>query len=119
MKKIILLAFVFISLASCSVFNSLNSNTSIKPKERFVLGNNKHGSFKTHLKNEGLTTLKVFQAPIDGGTYSTVLLNPKESTTIKTQKNTALVIENTGDVYASVTLKVTGDLNLGMTYTEK
>ena len=119
MKKNILLGIAIISFTSCSVFSSLNSNTSIKPKERFVLGNNKHGSFKTHLKNEGVTVLKIYQAPIDGGSYSSLLINPQESTTVKTQKNTALVIENTGDVYASVTLKVTGDLNLGMTYNEK
>lgn len=119
MKKIILLAYVIIATASCSVFSSLNSNTSIKPKERFVLGNNKHGSFKTHLKNEGVTVIKIYQAPIDGGTYSPQLLKPQETATVKTAKNTALVIENTGDEYASVTLKVKGDLNLGMTYNEK
>ena len=61
MKKNILLSIAIISFASCSVFSSLNSNTSIKPKERFVLGNNKHGSFKTHLKNEDKQTLKSFQ----------------------------------------------------------
>lgn len=103
-------------ITSCSVFGSLNSNTSIKPKEKFVLGNNKHGAFKTHLKNEGVTVIKIYQAPIDGGTYSPMVLQPQETATVKTAKNTALVIENTGDEYASVTLKVKGDLNLGMTY---
>ena len=44
------------------------------------------------------------------------ILKPKETATVKIQKNTALVIENTGEVYGSVTLKVKGDLNLGMTY---
>jgi hypothetical protein len=116
MKKSLALAVLLISTFSCGIIGSLNSNTSIKPKESFILGNNKHGSFKTHLKNEGVTILKVYQAPIGGGSYSTILINPQESATVRTEKNTALVIENTGNEYASVTLKVKGDLNLGMTY---
>ncbi|NNT71964.1 hypothetical protein HKT18_07025 [Flavobacterium sp. IMCC34852] len=105
-----------LSISSCGVFESLNSNTAIKPKEKFVLGNNKHGVFKTHLKNEGITVLKIYQAPIDGGSYSPIMLQPQETATVKTAKNTALIIENTGEEYASVTLKVRGDLNLGMSY---
>jgi hypothetical protein len=53
---------------------------------------------------------------MNGGTHSAVLIKPKETATIKTAKNTALIIENTGNEYGSVTLKVKGDLNLGMTY---
>lgn len=116
MKTIIASLSILFFTASCGFLGSLNSNTSIKPKESFVLGNNKHGSFKTHLKNEGVTILKIYQAPIDGGTHSLVVIKPQETTTIKTEKNTALIIENTGNEYASVTLKVKGDLNLGMTY---
>jgi hypothetical protein len=116
MKSLITLFAILLLTTSCGVFSSLNSNTSIKPKESFVLGNNKHGSFKTHLKNEGVTILKIYQTPINGGSHSSVLIKPQETTTIKTEKNTALIIENTGDEYASVTLKVKGDLNLGMNY---
>lgn len=116
MKKNLAFAVLLIGTFSCGVFGSLNSNTAIKPKESFVLGNNKHGVFKTYLKNEGVTTLKIYQAPIDGGTHSPILIKPQESARIKTKKNTALIIENTGDEYASVSLKVKGDLNLGMNY---
>lgn len=116
MKSTIALFTILLLAASCGVFGSLNSNTSIKPKESFVLGNNEHGSFKTHLKNEGVTLLKVYQAPIVGGTHSPILIKPQETAFVKTEKNTALIIENTGNEIASVTLKVKGDLNLGMTY---
>lgn len=116
MKKIIALTATIWSIYSCGIIGSLNSNTSIKPHERFVLGQNEHGKFRTYLKNEGTTVLNIFQAPINGGSYSPVLVNPQETIQIKTAQNTALVIENTGAVYGSVTLKVKGDLNLGMTY---
>ncbi len=116
MKTILAVLTTMLLVSSCGVLGSLNSNTSIKPNESFVLGNNTHGSFKTHLKNEGVTVLKVYQAPIDGGTHSPIFIQPQETAFVKTEKNTALIIENTGSEYASVTLKVKGDLNLGMTY---
>ncbi|WP_445453952.1 hypothetical protein [Flavobacterium sp. 25HG05S-40] len=118
MKTILTTIFATILLSSCGIFSSLNSNTSIKPKECFVLGNNKHGVFKTHLTNEGVTLLKIYKTPITGGTPSPVYIKPKETVYVKMEKNTALVIENTGVEYASVTLKVKGDLNLGMSYNE-
>jgi hypothetical protein len=111
MKTIIAFFAILFLTTSCGVFDSLNSNTSIKPKESFIIGNN-----KPHLKNEGVTILKVYQAPINGGTHSPILIKPQETAFLKTEKDTALIIENTGDEYASVTLKVKGDLNLGMTY---
>ncbi|WP_396192550.1 hypothetical protein [Flavobacterium sp.] len=116
MKKIVVLFALAITTASCGIIGSLNSNTSIKPNESFVLGDNNHGVFKTHLKNEGVTVLKIYKAPIAGGTHSPQLVKPQETIFVKTEKNTALVIENTENQYASVTLKVKGDLNLGMTY---
>jgi hypothetical protein len=116
MKKILALLVLIISTFSCGVFDSLNSNTSIKPKEKFVLGNNKHGSFKTYLKNEGVTILKIYQSPIDGETHSSFIIRPQETAFVKIDKNTALIIENTEDEYGSITLKVKGDLNLGMGY---
>lgn len=116
MKKSLALVALAWSTFSCGIFGSLNSNTSIKPNEAFVLGQNEHGTFRTHLKNEGKTILKIYQAPIAGGKHSSLFLNPQESALVKTEKNTALIIENTQNEYASVTLKVKGDLNLGMTY---
>jgi hypothetical protein len=116
MKTIIASLSILFFTASCGIIGSLNSNTSIKPNESFVLGDNKHGVFKTNLKNEGVTVLKIYKAPIAGGTNSPQLVKPQETIFVKTEKNTALIIENTGNEYASVTLKVKGDLNLGMTY---
>lgn len=116
MKYCTALIIALLLTTSCSIFSSLTSNTTIKPNESFVLGNNQHGSFTTYLKNEGATVLKIYQAPIDGETYSLLVIKPKETVTVRTEKNTALIIENTGNEEASVSLKVRGDLNLGMGY---
>ncbi len=116
MKKtfaIIALAIVF---TSCSLFNSLTSNTSIKPNESFLLGNNEHGKFKITLKNVSNHPIDIYFAPISAGTHSrqTVGINQRITTHVK--KNTAVVIENKSNDYASVDIKATGDLNLEMTY---
>jgi PBP1b-binding outer membrane lipoprotein LpoB len=105
------LVFAFF-LSSCS----LTSNTIIKPKDSFVLGNNQHGSFKVKLKNVSKNNLEVYQAPIEGGKHSFQKVKPNEYTNVKVDRNTALIINNMSKDTASVNLKVTGDLNLGMTY---
>lgn len=116
MKKNVILLALATLLASCGMFSSLNSGTSINANEKFVLGSNPHGNFHTHLRNDGATTLSVYQAPNNGGTHSPITLKPTESAFIKTDKNTALVIENTETKMGYVTLKVKGDLNLGMVF---
>ena len=116
MKVFITTLAMSILTSSCGVFNSLNSNTSIKPNDSFVLGNNEHGSFKVKLKNVSKNEIIVYEAPISGGTHSRLKVAPNGSITAKVDRNTALVIENQSSDYASVDLKVTGDLGLSMTY---
>lgn len=116
MKTIITTLVLGILLTSCSIFSSLNSNTSIKPNDSFILGNNEHGTFKVKLKNVSNHELKIFMAPIAGGTHSPVMVKPNETLTVKAERNTALVIENKSDEAASVDLYVTGDTELSMGY---
>ena len=116
MKNSITTITLVIFLTSCSVFNSLNSNTSIKPNESFLLGNNKHGKFKVTLKNVSNHEIEIYFAPIEGGNYSRQTLKINQEITTKVAQNTAIVIENKSTDYASVDLKATGDLNLGMNY---
>lgn len=116
MKTIISTIVLGIILTSCSVFSSLNSNTSIKPNESFLLGNNEHGKFHITLKNVSNHAIEIYFAPIDGGIYSRQTVEINQIVTTKVPKNTAIVIENKSNDYASVNIKATGDLNLGMNY---
>ena len=113
MKTIFIPLILSILLISCG---SLTSNTIIKPNDSFVLGNNKHGSFKVKLKNVSRNNLEVFHALINGGKHSSQKVKPNESATVKVDRNTALVISNTSEDTASVDLKVTGDIGLSMGY---
>lgn len=116
MKTVIALFAILLLTTSCSIFGSLTSNTTIKPNESFVLGNNEHGTFKVKLKNVSNHDLKIIMAPISGGTHSPITVSPNETVTVKAEKNTALVIENKSNESASVDLYVTGDTGLSMGY---
>ena len=116
MKTILSAVALTLLFTSCNVFSSLNSNTSIKPNDSFLLGNNKHGKFHVTLKNVSNHAIEIYFAPIDGGTYSRQTVAVNQVISSKVDSNTAVVIENKSDEYASVDLKVTGDLGLSMGY---
>ena len=116
MKKVFASIIASVLFTSCGIFSSLNSNTSIKPNQSFLLGANKHGSFTITLKNVSNHPIEIYFAPIDGGTYSRQTIEINQVITTEVAKNTAIVIENKSSDYASVDIKATGDLNLGMTY---
>ena len=99
--------------AACS---SVTSNTIIKPKDSFILGNNQHGAFQVKLKNVSRTDLDVYHAPVDGGKHSSQTVQPGAQITVKVDRNTALIIENKSDQTASVDLYITGDSGLSMGY---
>ena len=100
-------------LVSCG---TLTSNTSIKPNDSFILGNNKHGAFKVKLENVSKNDIEVYKAPIDGGRHSLQVVKPNDKVTVNVDKNTALFIQNKSNDTASVNLKVSGDVNLSMGY---
>ena len=116
MRTTIATLFLALSISSCSIFGSLTSNTTIQPNDSFVLGNNEHGTFKVKLKNGSNHDLKIFMAPIAGGTHSPITVSPNETVSLKVQSDTALVIENNSNESASVDLYVTGDTGLSMGY---
>ncbi len=110
-------ASVFLALlcftASCK---TLTSNTKIKPKDSFILGNNQHGPFQVKLKNVSENELFVHRAPVSGGKHSEEKVLPNKQTTVKVESDTALVIENRSNEAASVDLYITGDTGLSMGY---
>lgn len=116
MKTIIACITLVIITTSCGVFDSLTSNTTIKPNDSFILGNNEHQSFKVHLKNVSKVSLDIYKAPINGGTHSRETIQPNQQVKIEVDKNTALVIENKSNETCNVELKVTGDTGLSMGY---
>jgi hypothetical protein len=106
------LTFLAFSLTSCAI----TSNTLIKSKESFVLGNNRHNAFDVKMQNASLSNLTFYQASINGDTLSTQTIKPFQKVNIKVGANTALVINNSSKVMANVKLKITGDVGLSMGY---
>jgi hypothetical protein len=113
MKHLFIIYSAVLFLVSCG---TLHSNTTIKPNDSFILGNNKHGSFKVKLENVSTYDIEVYQAPIDGGKHSSQIVKPSAKVTFKVDNNTALYIVNQSPDTASVNLVVTGDTGLSMGY---
>lgn len=107
----VLLIFV---VASCA----LHSTTTIKANERFLLGNNQHGSFRVKLRNVSVNEVEIHRAPISGGRHSGQTIQPGETVRVRVESNTALVIINHAEKDASVQLTVNGDTGLSMGYKE-
>jgi len=116
MKNLIIASLLILFTSSCSIFNSLYSTTTIKPKESFVLGDNKHGKFSVKIRNLSTNTIQVHRAPINGGNHSFIDIKPNESIKVKVGRNTAFVIANASNQNASVSLVVKGDVGLSMGY---
>lgn len=112
MKSFFSFIYLAILLVSCG---NLTSNTSIKPNNSFVLGNNKHGAFKVKLENVSKNDIEVYKAPIDGGRHPLQVVKPHDKVKVNVD-NIALFIQNKSNDPASVNLKVTGDVNLSMGY---
>ena len=117
MRKLILPLFIlFLSILSCGVSKSLKSTTYIKANEAFILGNNEHGKFTTHVTNTSNVDITIWQYPINGGRHSPVTLNSHSRTKVNVDRNTALRIENKSSDQIAVKLKVKGDVGLSMGY---
>lgn len=104
---------IFISLFSCS---TLHSTTTIDADTSFVLGNNSHGVFSVEMKNISQEEVRVYMAPVAGGHHSFDTVKPGEQVNLRTERNTALVIENNSGKQVNVQLRVHGDTGLSMGY---
>jgi hypothetical protein len=113
MKTVFILSFLLLFVTSCS---SLNSVTSIKPNDSFVLGNNEHGPFSVRMRNLSTGPVTVFQREQNGKTTASQTIAINESVSVKVPAKAALVVSNPANNTASVKLKVKGDKGLSMQY---
>ena len=113
MKQLLVFLITLTFFISCS---TLQSNTVIKPKDSFILGNNQHGKFKVKLQNSSENDIEVYHAPLNGGKHSSEVVKPNSKISVSVDPNTALYIVNNSNDTASVRLKVKGDMQLSMGY---
>ncbi len=113
MRHLLLLSVLAFFMPAC---RTLTSVTTIPPNERFVLGNNEHGSYRVHLQNTSPEVITVYRAPVGGGKHSSVEVQPREKVSVQVESNTALVLVNPSGRKVDVKLKVIGDTNLSMGY---
>jgi hypothetical protein len=123
MKKIILTAFIVLSLVGVfkafggiGLFDSLTSTTIIEPNQSFVLGEGKHGGYTAKIINKGKTDVEVFAAAENEERKSLGVLKPKDKGEYNVAKNTQVIFKNLGDKTATIGIKLAGETNLSMGY---
>ena len=112
-KLVLVIALTGFFMNSCG---TLTSTTTIDGHNSFVLGNNQHGTFSVRLKNISENDIELYRAPVAGGRHSFETIRPGQTTRVKVEKNTALVIENKSANKSTVELFVKGDTGLSMGY---
>lgn len=123
MKKIILSAFVILSLVGvfqafggAALFDSLTSTTVIEPNQSFVLGEGRHGGYNVKVVNKGKTEVEIFSAAENEEKKSLAVLKPKQKGEFKIAENMQVIFKNLGSETAVIGINLTGDTSLSMGY---
>jgi hypothetical protein len=113
MKKSILLPLVFaLFMGACA----LQSQTQIGPRQMFVLGEGKHGSYTATLKNVTNRPIDIFETQADGTEKKIATLQANEEKTVFVEANKRVCFRNDSDRMARINIKLVGDKNLSMGY---
>ncbi|MDZ4796234.1 MAG: hypothetical protein SGI83_18310 [Bacteroidota bacterium] len=110
MKKFLFLVFVATVFNSCS----LTSGTQIGPQKEFEPGDGLHGAFNASVKNDGNTTVDIYEQPLGGEAKKIASLAPGQKITLDIAADTKAIFKNIANSQASLKLKVTGDTRLSM-----
>lgn len=113
-----LLVFIFFTVlgASCGIFGRLTSTTQIEVNKSFVLGQGNHGSYNANIKNVSQSAVEVFKSDADGPMMSLGILKPGDEQQYAVPKNTKVAFMNIGKSMAFIAIKLVGDTNLSMGY---
>jgi len=104
-------------LGGCASFGSLTSTTTIEPDKAFRLGGGQPGAFYVRGTNSGTVPIVVF-SELDGKRDSVTTIAPGAPVDARFPKSATAIFKNTSSTQtATVSIKVTGDINaLGMRY---
>jgi hypothetical protein len=114
--------FVFILFAvlgtSCGIFGKPTSTTEIEVAKSFVLGQGNHGSYNANIKNISKSDVEVFKSNADGTMVSLGILAPGDEQQYGVPKDTKIAFMNIGKSMAFIAIKLVGDTNLSMGYSD-
>ena len=116
MKKIIGLILFIATLQSC---RTINSTTYIAPKEAFVLGEGKHGSYKAKVKNIGNSEIEIMQVDKAGNSVSLGILKQGDKGAYPVARNMTVMFSNLGKQEGILKIHARGDVNLSMGFNGK
>jgi len=94
----------------------IHSGLTVPAGERFVLGDNPHGSFRVRVQNTSDLPVAV-QTTAAGAVVSETVLGPGAVTRARFSPSQAAVFVNDSDASAQLSVHVRGDVGLSMGYT--
>ena len=112
--RFLILAILLLPLLA--VAGTIRSNLLIEPGKQFILGGNQKGAFRVSAKNVGTVPVEIRERPQGGGTFGKATLAPGQSGVLKFAAGSTAVLLNPSGTKANLTLTITGDTKLGMTY---
>ena len=112
--RFLILAILLLPLLA--VAGTIHSNLLIEPGKQFILGGNQKGAFRVSAKNVGTVPVEIRERPQGGGTFGKATLAPGQSGVLKFAAGSTAVLLNPSGTKANLTLTITGDTKLGMTY---
>ena len=110
------LILVILLLPLLTIAGTIHSNLFIEPGKQFILGGDQRGAFKVAAKNVGSVPVEIRERPLGGGTFGKATLAPGQSGVLKFAAGSTAVLLNPSGTKANLTLTITGDTKLGMTY---
>ncbi|MEM1116321.1 MAG: hypothetical protein AAF845_11270 [Bacteroidota bacterium] len=113
MRVLLLLSLLLV--AGCS---SIRSGLEIDPGATFVLGGDQRGAFRVQILNTGPAAVRVSEVTVFQDTTDIALIRPGDSAEAHFSEGSAALIANLDGQEASLDVRITGDTNLGMGYTE-
>ena len=116
MRHFLLTLTLLLPLGAVLALGGIHSHVTIKAGEQFVLGGQQRGAFRVAAKNVGAVPVEIRERPQGGGTFGKATLAPGQSGALKFAAGSTAVLLNPSRQPANLTLSITGDTRLGMTY---
>lgn len=112
MRRLLLFALL---VAGCS---SIRSGLEIDPGATFVLGGDQRGAFRVEILNTGRAAVQVSEATVFGDTVVVAVVASGATADAHFSEGSAALIANLDAEGASLDVRITGDTDLAMRYTE-
>lgn len=114
-RRAVALAIFFLALPALAL-SRFHSDLRIDAGQQFVLGGGQQGAFQVKGKNVGRVAVRVVERLVVGDTIGRGIILPGARVNVDFRPGSAALLCNASTHRARLSLDISGDLALGMTY---